>query len=65
MGLWLKIYLYGCLASLLVSVCTISKKDGTIDWTDFWISAALSLASWSAFLGLGIGHFLKRKSNNR
>ena len=64
MALWLKIYLYGCLASLLVAVCTMREKDGTIEWTQFWISAALCIASWSAFLGLVVGHFIKRNQKN-
>jgi len=61
MNIWLKIYLYGCLASLVVAVLSCRDKDGKIDWIDFGISAALSLASWSAFLGLGVGYLLKRK----
>ena len=61
MNIWLKIYLYGCLASLLVSVCTMRDKDGKIDWMDFGISAAFCVASWSAFLALGLGYFFKRK----
>jgi len=64
MNIWLKIYLYGCLVSLLITIITARDKDGKIDWVDLGISAFLSLASWSAVLGLGVGHLLKRKSKD-
>ena len=50
---------------MLVAVLSVRDKDGKIEWTDFWISVAISVASWSAFIGLGLGYFLKRKSNGR
>jgi len=65
MNIWLMIYLYGCLVSLLVGILLIRDEDGKMDWFDFWISVGLSLASWSTFFGFGLGYLLKHKSNNR
>jgi len=65
MNMWLKVYLYGCLASLIVAVCTMRDTDGNIDWEDFWISICISICSWSSFLALGVGYLLKRRSDNQ
>jgi len=61
MAILLQVYLYGCLISLLLSVWTMRDQDGNINWTDLWISLVLAVCSWSAVLGIGLGHYLKRK----
>jgi len=38
-------------------------QDENIEWIDFWISMGLAVCSWSAVLGICLGHWLKRRSN--
>jgi len=65
MNIFLIVYLFGCIASVLMAVCTLRDRDGNIEWIEFGIIIILSLCSWSAFLGFLLGYLLIRRSDNQ
>lgn len=61
--LWLEIYIYGLLASILFAVCTLQDEKGNIEWSFFGFSVLLSICSWITFFGLVLGYLIK--NNNK
>ena len=59
MNIYLKIYLWGCLAGFIACINSVKDRDNKVSWVEVVVSIICSLFSWLIALALFVGMNIK------